>query len=65
MDALNTAQGMENAGASVFSVSHDGMRQPEGALIPSSRFIVWAKYEAPLTTDEIDAAISLAFGDEE
>lgn len=58
MEAYRIAQGMEDAGATVFSISHNGMRQLEGALIPSSRFIVWGKYEAPLTPDAIDDAIS-------
>lgn len=57
--AFHTAQGMENAGASVFSITHDGMDQKQGALIPSSRFIVWAKYDGDVTTDAVDAAISL------
>ena len=61
LEALRTAQGMENAGASVFSVSHAGMRHPQGAMIPSAKFVVWGKYDAPTTTDEIDAAISREF----
>lgn len=64
-DALRTAQGMEKAGASVFSISHNGMPRPEGAIIPSSQFLVWAKYEGPLTTDEIDLAITREFGKED
>jgi hypothetical protein len=51
------AQGMENAGAQVISVSHDGMHQPFGAMEPSSKFIVWAKYESPMTPEQIDVAI--------
>lgn len=61
LHALWTAQGMENAGASVISISHNGMRHPDGALIPSSSFIVWGRYEAPVTPDKIDEAIELAF----
>lgn len=63
LHALWTAQGMEDAGAAVISVSHNGMRHPEGALIPSSSFIVWAKYDDPVTPDLIDAAIERAFDD--
>ena len=63
-DALRIAQGMENAGASVFSIAHAGMHQPHGAMIPSSKFIVWAKYEAPTTPDDIDKMIAREFGEE-
>lgn len=62
LDALRTAQGMENAGASVFSIAHDGMHQPYGAMIPSSKFVVWAKYDESATSpDRIDEAIEKEF----
>lgn len=61
-DAFRTAQGMENAGAEVFSISHDGMHQPYGAMVSSSKFIVWAKYKAPATPDSIDEMISAEMG---
>lgn len=64
-DAYRIAQGMENAGASVFSISYDGMHQPFGALLPSSRFIVWAKHEESLSPDDIDKAISKEFGEDD
>lgn len=60
-DALTIAQGMENAGACVISVSQNGMTQPEDGMAPTVKFIVWAKYEDPLTTGEIDDAINREF----
>lgn len=60
LDAFFTAQAMESAGASVFSVTYDGVRMPLDALAPDSRFIVWAKHDESLTTDAIDDAISKA-----
>jgi hypothetical protein len=66
-DALRVAQGMENAGASVFSVAHNGMYQPDGALIPSARFVVFGKYEGDEETrcNEIDKSISREFGEDD
>jgi len=60
IEAFITAQSMESVGASVFSVTYDGMRSPLDRLAPDSRFLVWAKYDEPLTPDDIDAAISKA-----
>jgi hypothetical protein len=57
-NAFLIAQGMENAGAEVFSISHNGMHQRFGAMIPSAKFIVWARYEAPVTPNGIDEMIS-------
>lgn len=63
-DALRTAQGMENAGASVFSVAHAGMHQPYGAMAPSAKFVVFAKFDDATTSyDAIDAAIEKEFGE--
>jgi len=62
-DAFRTAQGMENAGATVFSISHNGMQQPYGAMAPSARFIVWAKVESEVMIDAVDASITKEFGD--
>lgn len=61
-DAFRIAQGMENAGAQVFSISPNGTHQLEGALIPCTKFIVWAKFEDPVTPDQIDAMIEKEFG---
>lgn len=60
-EALRIAQGMENAGAAVFSIAHDGMHQPYGAMAPSSRFVVWAKVPSDLLIDAVDAAIKKEF----
>ena len=69
-DAFLIAQSMESVGASVFSVTYNGVRSPLGGVEPSSRFLVWAKYDEPLTTDAIDDSISKAlypasFGEDE
>ena len=61
--AYQTAQGMENAGATVFSVTHNGMKKGYGAIDPSSRFIVWCAYASPVTADLIDHAIGKEMGD--
>lgn len=56
-EAMRTAQGMENAGANVFSITHAGMHQPFGAMAPSSKFVVWAKVPSLDMFDAIDAEI--------
>lgn len=56
-DAMITANGMEEAGASVFSITHDGMYRPFGAMAPSSRFVVWAKVNSDADIDAVDDAI--------
>lgn len=64
--AHQTAQGMENAGTEVFSITHDGMHQPYGALEQSSRFIVWGKVkDASISFDDVDKAISKERGEDE
>lgn len=60
-EAMLTAQGMENAGADVFSITHAGMHQPLGALAPSSKFVVWAKVPSADMFDAIDAEIEKEF----
>ncbi len=60
-DAYRTAQGMEKAGASVFSITHNGMYQPHGALIPSSRMVVWAKVKDDAMIAAVDEAIDKEF----
>jgi hypothetical protein len=60
-EAMLTAQGMEEAGADVFSITHDGMHQPFGAMIPSSKFVVWAKVASDELFDEVDKAIAREF----
>lgn len=65
-DALRTAEGMEKAGANVFSVTFNGMRQALGAMEAGPTFTVWAKYDGPeeARCDEIDRAISAEFGEQ-
>lgn len=60
-EAMLTAQGMESAGAEVFSVTHNGMHQPYGAMVPSSKFVVWAKVVSDEFIDVVDKAIALEF----
>lgn len=56
--AVVTAQGIVNAGASVLSVTYDGMHQPDGAMIPSSKFVVFAQFDDTTTSyDKIDEEV--------
>lgn len=55
--AHQIATGMEKAGASVFSIASDGQAKYPTAMASHTRFIVFAKYEPPLTPDLIDMAI--------
>ncbi len=43
-DALLTAQGMTNAGCEVFSISSNGQHTRMGAMIETTKFIVWGRY---------------------
>jgi hypothetical protein len=57
--AMVIAQGMTNAGAEVISVAFNGTRKGGfNGSIDISRFIVFGRFEDPLTCDEIDAGIS-------
>ncbi len=56
-DALDIAQGMEHAGATVVSITFNGLSAPLGTGATRPTFIVWATYAAPLTPDLIDASI--------
>jgi len=64
IDAFKIAQGMENAGATVFSITHNGMRLQNFAKVESSKFIVWGKYDYPITTGIIDEHVSAMYEDE-
>jgi hypothetical protein len=62
--ALQIAQGMEDAGAEVFSIvcqypdnPADRQRNPLAFQENPLRFVVFAKYMCPVTPDLIDAAI--------
>jgi hypothetical protein len=61
-DAMRTAQGMENAGATVISITYNGQHQPFGALEPSSKFVVWARVPDSINIDDVDAAIDKELG---
>ena len=57
---LLMAQAIENTGGDVFSIASNGQEQQFGALIPSTRYIVCAKFEPPITYDELDEAMDKA-----
>lgn len=60
-EAMLTAQGMESAGADVFSITHNGMHQPFGAMAPSSKFVVWAKVASDEMMGAVDESIAREF----
>lgn len=57
-EALLTADGMEDAGLNVFSITQNGMHQPHGAMVPVSKFLVWAKAEDEEAMAAADKAIA-------
>jgi hypothetical protein len=60
LEAFYIAQGMENSGVDVFSITHDGEHIQRGYSLPSSRFVVWGKYiDGTTTADKMDDAISV------
>jgi hypothetical protein len=56
-DAYRIAQAMTDAGADVFSIAHNGMHQPYGAMVPSAKFIVFAKHADSISPETIDKYI--------
>ena len=60
VEAQRIAQAMENAGASVFSVSSDGYRRNVAQQRAHTCFVVWGKYSWPVTTAVIDRVIAEA-----
>jgi enoyl-[acyl-carrier-protein] reductase (NADH) len=58
--AFHIAQGMENAGADVFSISFRGHKTHTGALEQHAQYIVWAKVESESMIDGVDKAINKA-----
>lgn len=55
--ALNMANAMEGAGATVFAVAYNGQATHHGATLPHSQYIVWAKVETDEQIEAIDKAI--------
>ncbi len=53
-DAMLVAQGMEKAGADVFSITYDGHHRLSGGLIDTAKFIVWAKVKNEAELDLVD-----------
>lgn len=62
-DAFRIAQGMENAGVQVFSVTFNGMHQQQGAMVPVAKMIVWGKAKNDAMIEAADKAIEQMFGD--
>ena len=56
-EALLVAQGMEAAGAEVISIAYDGEHQLVGAMIPTSKFVVWARVPDSVQIDDVDESI--------
>ena len=54
--ALNMANAMEGAGATVFAITYMGERTHDGALSPYPYFSVWSKVDR----DEQIAAVDIA-----
>ncbi len=48
---------MENAGAEVISVAYNGLHTREGAMIPCSKFTIWARVPDEIALDTVDHAI--------
>ena len=59
-EAMLTAQGMEKAGAEVISIAYNGEHQQQGAMIPSSRFVVFARVPDYIQMDDVDGGIDSA-----
>ncbi len=56
-EALLTAQGMEKVGATVISIAYDGEHTQQGAMIPCSKFVVWARTPDGVQIDDVDESI--------
>ena len=59
-EALLTAQAMDGAGADIISIAYDGEHQLQGALIPTSKFVVFARVPDGVQIDYIDERIDAA-----
>jgi hypothetical protein len=57
-DAMHIANGMEAAGAVVFSITATEPELQPGALKPAMRYTVWAKITDESICDAVDAAIA-------
>lgn len=60
-DAFRIAQGMENAGVQVFSITFNGMHQQPGAMIPVAKMVVWGKATDNAMIEAADKAIEEQF----
>ena len=58
-DALLTAEGMERADAEVISIAYDGEHQQPGAMVPCSKFVVFARVPDDVRIDDVDRWIDL------
>ena len=51
------AQGMENAGAEIISIAYNGEHTREGAMIPCSKFVIFARIPEDIKIDAVDNSI--------
>ncbi len=64
-EALKTAEAMEAAGGAVISVTYDGEHKQHGAMIPCSKFCVFARIPDEIDINLVDQYIDHAlFPDE-
>jgi hypothetical protein len=63
LEAMLTAQAMENSGVEVFSITYIGTAQLGSAIVPSARFAVWAKAKSDKQITAADLAINKEFTD--
>lgn len=56
-ETLLVASGMEKAGATVISVAYDGEHTQQGAMIPCSKYVVWARVPDGVQIDDVDKSI--------
>ena len=65
-EAFMTAEAMETAGAAVISIAYDGEHQQQGAMIPCSKFVVFARVPDDIEINDVDKSIGRQlFPDEE
>ena len=56
--AMQIAQGMENAGANVFSIANNGSSTYPNAMAPHCSFVVFAKVDSDDMISGVDDAIA-------
>jgi len=56
-EAFLVAEGMEKAGAEIISIAYDGEHKQIGAMIPSSKFVIFARVPDDIQMDSVDESI--------